>query len=415
MGGGLTTPQLVAAVSNAGGLGILGATGFSSSEQLRKQIHQIKSLISDRNTLFGINFLLVEHSPMKEGLAIEKLQQVQKVLDVFRKDLGIQPHLNQHENIDAATTTLPQLPSNLIPSKTSSISELIDIVFEEAVPVLSFGLGIPSRKYVQEAHSLGMKVTAMATTVDEALSLRDIGVDAIVAQGSEAGGHRSTFEVKRKEEGDHDDTHHYDNNKELPLVGTLALVPQVVDALKRLEEESATPAPLVIAAGGIMDGRGIAASLSLGAQAVQLGTRFLVATESGAFPGYKELLLKAKETDTTITRAFTGMPARCIKNYFIDKFDKSKVNPLPWPIQDKAADDIYEAAKKKGNSQYAPSYAGQGLRLLEKKKRRNEQQHQQQKEQGQRNQQQSAKEIVEELVIETIATINAIINLISRI
>lgn len=140
-----------------------------------------------------------------------------------------------------------------------------------------------------------------------------------------AGGHRSTFKLPK-------------GDAEVPLVGTLALVPQVVDTVKDIP---------VIAAGGIMDGRGIAASLALGAQGVQLGTRFLVATESGAFSSYKESLLNAKETDTIITRAFTGRPARCIKNTFVSDFDKSGISPLPWPLQDIVADDIYNAAKSR--------------------------------------------------------------------
>jgi len=225
-------------------------------------------------------------------------------------------------------------------------------------------------------------------------------------------GYRSTFKVK-KENGREEKVNDrdYGNINELPLIGTLALVPQVVDALRK-EESAKVPLLPVIAAGGIMDGRGIAACLALGAQGVHLGTRFLVANESGAISSYKKLLLNARETDTVITRAFTGMPARCIKNEFAEEFDKSQVYPLPWPIQDMVADDIYSATKKVDNYQYAPTYAGQGLRLFGKEKPRTLMEKQQEKNTNQRLQ--SAKEIMEELVRETICTIRNLTGHISK-
>ncbi|MES4785402.1 MAG: hypothetical protein C4294_05795 [Nitrospiraceae bacterium] len=135
----------------------------------------------------------------------------------------------------------------------------------------------------------------MVTTVAEAKQVVDGGVDAVVAQGAEAGGHRSTFVL--------------DPQGEVPLIGTFARVSQVVDAVS-------VP---VVAAGGIADGHGLVAALALGAAGVQLGARFLVARESGIFPSYQDRLLSATEADTVVTRAFTGRPARSLRNRFVEQ------------------------------------------------------------------------------------------------
>jgi nitronate monooxygenase len=135
-----------------------------------------------------------------------------------------------------------------------------------------------------------------------------------------------------------------------------------------------------------MDGRGIAAALALGAQGVSLGTRFLIANESGAFQAYKQRLLQATEADTLVTKAYTGRPARGVRNRFITEFEKAGIRPLPWPLQSIVADDIYRQAELKNNADYYPVLAGQGLRLL-------------------KQEQASAVEIVEELVRETVQVI----------
>jgi len=203
----------------------------------------------------------------------------------------------------------------------------------------------------------------MITTVEEALMVAKNGTDIIVAQGSEKDGHRSTFNV--------------DPERDLPLIGTMALIPQVVDALKKEGKEELP----VIAAGGIADGRGLLAALALGASGALIGTRFLVARESGAFQAYQERLLSSIETDTTITRVFTGRPARGIYNRFMEGYLKSDLEPLAWPFQGLAADDIYQYSQTHNNADYFPLLAGQELRLLKSG--------------------QSATEIVEEIVSET--------------
>ncbi|MER3423252.1 MAG: nitronate monooxygenase [Nitrospiraceae bacterium] len=263
----LFTPELVAAVSNAGGLGVLGAARLAPDE-LRQAIRAIRALTDQP---FGVNFLLAppEHNR-------QDVKMVQRILDRFRHELALPDGSDQ--------VTLP--PSRL--------AQQMQVVFDERVPVLSIGLGDP-RHWIAAAHTAGARVIAMVTTVAEAKQVVDGGVDAVVAQGAEAGGHRSTFVL--------------DPQGEVPLIGTFARVSQVVDAVS-------VP---VVAAGGIADGHGLVAALALGAAGVQLGARFLVARESGIFPSYQDRLLSATEADTVVTRAFTGRPARSLRNRFVEQ------------------------------------------------------------------------------------------------
>lgn len=312
MAGGWTTPELVSGVSNAGGLGVL-AGAQMPPDRLQGNIRAVKAQ-TDRP--FGVNFLL---AGPEEGN--RDVTTVQRFLDRFRKELGLPPG---EEDL-----SLPPSP----------LAEQLEVVFEERVPVLSTGLGDPT-SLVEDAHAVGCRVMAMVTTVEEAVLVAEGGADVVVAQGAEAGGHRSTFE--------------FPPDGEVPLVGTLALVPQVVDAVD-------VP---VVAAGGIMDGRGLVAALALGAAGAQLGTRFLLAQESGAFPAYRERLLAAAETDTVITRAFTGRPARSVRNRLIEEYLQSGTDPLAWPLQRAAAGDIYQEAMSRGDADLFPLLAGQGLRML---------------------------------------------------
>jgi nitronate monooxygenase len=254
MAGGWTTPALVAAVCNAGGLGMLAAARLSL-EELHEQIEAVRRLTSRP---FGVNFLLAP--PDAPPSHIDAMQQA---LDVGRSKLGL-----------ARASRSLQLPA-------SQMAAQFDLVCRAKVPIVSFAMGDPG-PWVQRAKANGAFVMAMATTVDDAIRLQSSGVDAVVAQGSEAGGHRSSIEMP--------------SDAEPPLVGLMALVPQVVDSVR-------VP---VIAAGGIMDGRGVLAALALGAQAAQLGTRFLLATESGSFNAYRQRLVEAIETDTVVTRALTA-------------------------------------------------------------------------------------------------------------
>src|SRR5919201_535011 len=319
MAGGWTTPALVAAVCNAGGLGVL-AAARTSAEQLREAIRATRSL-TDRP--FGVNFQLAGPGPrpMHEDVAA-----AQRFFDRVREMLGL-PTASSESAV--AELSLPPSP----------LEEQLELAFEARVPVLSVALGDPG-PLVERAHAAGARVAAAVTTVEEARRVVDQGVDVIVAQGAEAGGHRSTFDVGLQ--------------GEVPLVGTFALVPQVVDAVR-------VP---VVAAGGVMDGRGLVAALALGAAGVQLGTRFLIARESGAFPAYRERLLAATEVDTVVTHALTGRPARALRNRLLDEYLHAGPAPLGWIFQAVAADDIYRTASARGDAEWMPLLAGQGLRLL---------------------------------------------------
>jgi len=311
MAGGWTTPALVAAVCNAGGLGILAAARLSV-EQLQEQIEAVRRLTPRP---FGVNFLLAPPDEFPSDL-----EAMQQVLNAGRSRLGL-----------AQAPTPPRLPA-------SPLAAQVDLVCSTKVPVVTFAMGDPA-PWIESLKASGAFVIAMATTVDDAVRLQSSGVDAIVAQGSEAGGHRSTIDTP--------------SDAELPLVGLMALVPPLVDAVH-------VP---VIAAGGIMDGRGVLAALVLGAQAVQLGTRFLLATESGTFHAYRQRLMEAVETDTVMTRSLTGRMARALRNDLIRTVEESGRPVLGWPYQALAAEDLYRAAIASDNAAWAPLLAGQGLRL----------------------------------------------------
>lgn len=303
---------MVAAVCNAGGLGVL-AGARVSPERLREDIRAVKEL-TDRP--FGVNFLI---APPGEGNP--DVESVQRFLDRFRERLNLPPG-----DTDVA---LPPSP----------LREQLEVVFEERAAVLSVALGDPG-DLVKRAHSERMLVSAMVTTVEEAVLVAERGVDVIVAQGAEAGGHRSTFELGP--------------DREAPLVGTMALVPQVVDAVD-------VP---VVAAGGIADGRGLLAALVLGAAGAQIGTRFLTARESGAHPAYRKQLLEAAETDTVVTHVFTGRPARGFRNRLAEEYLRDGPEPLGWMLHSAAAGDVYSASQAADSGDYSPLLAGQGLRML---------------------------------------------------
>lgn len=312
MAGGWTTPELVAAVSNAGGFGCLAGSGVPP-DRLREEIRAVRER-TDKP--FGVNFLLAPPGPGSRDVVA-----VQRFLDRIREELG-----------------LPSGETDLEVSPVA-LEDQLEVVFEERLPVLSLALGDPG-ELAERAHGQDMLVMSMVSTVEEAVRAAAGGADIVVAQGAEAGGHRSTLEP----EG------------EPPLVGTLALVPQVADAVG---------AP-VVAAGGIADGRGLVAVLALGASGVQMGTRFLLSRESGAHPAYRRRLLAATETDAVVTRAFTGRPARALRNRFVREYLSSGSEPLAWPLQRAAAADIYRASQSADNGDYSPLLAGQALRMLDK-------------------------------------------------
>jgi len=347
---GQTTPELVAAVSNAGGLGILGATRMTP-EKLLDAVRKIKMITTKP---YGVNLWLGPQERKKD----QDISSVQQFLDQkFRKPLGL----------PLKSVSLPECDNKNLPPP-SKLSEQLQIILEEKIPIASFAMGDPV-KYVDQIHSTGAKIISMVTNVEDAISVTKNGSDIVMAQGSEAGGHRSIFH--------NNDALDDDGYENIPLIGTMALVPQIVDALKKEIQARSIP---VVAAGGIADGRGLLAALALGASGIAIGTRFLVCRESGALQGYRERLLSSNETNTVVTKAFTGVPARVLSNTFVKEYAKSELEPLRWPLQRFVTNDIYENAQTKDDANYYPLYSGQGLRMLKRN--------------------QSAEEVVNEIMIQ---------------
>ena len=319
--GRIAGPELVAEVSRAGGFGILAGLG-QRADEIRRQIRRVREL-TDRP--FGVNLWLhrqLQPPRSPSDVPEEDIRRVQQALNPFRDRLGLPPTEQRPDPYPDA------------------IGEAIEVIIDERIPVWSIGLGNPEPSVVERCHRAGVLVMAMVCTVDDARKVAESGVDLIVAQGSEAGGHRSTWEKPA--------------SAAAANISTLALVPQVVDAV----------APPVIAAGGIADGRGVVAALALGAQAALLGTRFVATRESMAPPMVKRALLAASSADTQITDAFTGLYARAIRNRFVDDYEASGAPVLPSLLQSKAAEDVFAAAAKAGDPDYFPMMAGQSAGLL---------------------------------------------------
>lgn len=314
MAGGATTPELVAAVSNAGGLGTLGA-GYLSPHQLRDNIRAIKQLTE---APFAVNLFVTSET----SLSTENIDYMNHFLDRYREELG----MPESPEIDL---TLP------------SFSEQLAVIIEEQVPVFSCTFGIPSQSVIEILRDRGVVVIGTATTVKEARLLEDQQVDMIIAQGSEAGGHRGTF----------------NGDFAAANIGTMALVPQMIDQVD-------IP---VIATGGIMDARGTLAAMMLGAEAVQLGTAFLSCQESGIHPDHKAAILQSTDESTVITSAFSGKPARGIRNYMLQDFEAKHVSPLPYPVHNQLTKDIRREAKEQNNTGYMSLWAGQAASLSEEK------------------------------------------------
>jgi len=311
MAGGPSTPELAAAVSNAGGLGSL-AGGYSPPAIIREQIRATRALTTRP---FQVNLFVPE--PPRSAPSHEEIERAQRAVAPFRAEVGLAE---------------PGTPGPFPP-----FAEQLRVVLEERVPVFSFTFGALPAEDVQALSRAGLVVLGTATTVREARALEAAGVHAIVAQGGDAGAHRGTF-LGPPEHG---------------LTGTLALVPQLADAV-------ALP---IVAAGGIMDGRGIAAALALGARGVQLGTAFVPSPESGASRAHKDALLARADDDrTTLTRAFSGKPARALRNRFIEEMEGAPV--LPFPLQNAMTADLRREAAKAGKSDLLSLWAGQGAPLV---------------------------------------------------
>ncbi|PYI50484.1 NAD(P)H-dependent flavin oxidoreductase [Paenibacillus flagellatus] len=314
MAGGPTTPELVAAVSEAGGLGTLGAA-YMEPEAIREAVRAVRRLTAKP---FGVNVFVV---PMR---------------DDYSRYAEVQPHLDR---LGAPLGVAPRAGSEPLPTP-DRLERQFAVLLEEDVPVIGTAFGPLPEPLGRAARDAGRLVTTMVTAPEEARLAEAAGCDVLVAQGGDAGGHRGTFDVERHPYG--------------ALTGTFSLVPLIAD-------QASVP---VVAAGGVMDGRGLAAALMLGAQGAQLGTRFLTAAESGAHAAYQEALLAGRDDDTVVTRWFSGRPARGLRNRFVEEAERLGIEPLPFPSQNTATGPLRQAAAKRGDAGYMALWSGQARGML---------------------------------------------------
>ena len=319
--GTVAGPELAAEVSRAGGLGIVAGLSLPADE-LRRRIRRVREL-TDRP--FGVNLWL--HSELRPPIDVttipaDTITRIQTALNPFRQRLDIPPQ-----------TAGPAQPPSLVDAA-------FDVLIEERVPVFSAGIGLPDAAMVRRCHEIGTRVIAMVTTVQDARDAVAAGTDVVIAQGSEAGGHRSVGVKPARPES--------------VMVGTMALVPQIVDAVR-------VP---VVAAGGLADGRGLVATLALGGQGILLGTRFVATRESAAPEFYKKQLLEREAETTMVSDAFTGQYARMLRNRFAADYGASGAPVLPSLLQSAIAQDIYAASGARQDPEMLPLWAGQSVGLI---------------------------------------------------
>lgn len=309
---GASGPDMAREASLAGALGSLALAG-SSPDAVRQQIADMKAALGDRP--FSANFFILDPASPDPAVVAKAMAQIA----AYRAELG--------------------LPEQSIPNKwAEDFRAQFEALVEAAPPSASFTFGILSAEQSARLRAVGTRIVGTATTVAEARAWEAIGADAILAQGMEAGGHRGTF-LKPVEES---------------LIGIAALLPAI---------KAAVSVP-VIAAGGIMDGRGIAAILALGADAVQLGTAFLLAEESTISAPWRAELEARTADDVRLTRAFSGRYARGIENRFMREMRDRDIPP--YPIQNALTQELRAANAKAGRSDMLSLWAGQGVHAIRK-------------------------------------------------
>ena len=308
---GVTTPGLTTAVSNAGALGSHGCA-MHSPITLEKDLASIRRAT---NATYNINFF-VHPEP---GFDPKESEEMRVLLARPYAELGL------------------EVPEAKPPIPTFNQDHL-DVLLNTPPAVISFHFGLPAQEMVDKLKGVGCRLLACATTVEEARVLEGRGADAIIAQGYEAGGHRGTF-LSAYEAGN---------------IGTLALVPMVVDAVT-------VP---VIAAGGIVDGRGIAAAVMLGASGVQLGTAFLTCPEAATTTVHRNALTHRKGIMTALTTAFSGRPARGIENQFMREMASHEGTFPPFPIPNGLTGPLRQASAMANNPDFLPLWAGQAYPLI---------------------------------------------------
>lgn len=309
--GGASSVALTALVSEAGGLGSYGLYGYTA-ERIQDTIGLLRAA-TERP--FAVNLWL----PVGD--------------EVTPADVDLAPYLAVCADFYAeAGVAAPASPTSFLPDAQAQL----DAVLDAAPAVLSVVYGVPSTAVVERAHRRGIRVIGTATTVAEARALDAAGVDAIVASGAEAAGHRVSFLAAAEDS----------------LVGTIALVPQIVDAV-------AVP---VIAAGGIADRRGVAAAFALGASGVQVGTAFLRTRQSAVPEAHRRAITDAADTSTVLTRAMSGRLARGIPNRAVRTIEASGLI-APFPAQNWLTGAFRAPAAAAGNADLVSLWAGQAAPL----------------------------------------------------
>ncbi|TBU93967.1 NAD(P)H-dependent flavin oxidoreductase [Phytopseudomonas dryadis] len=311
---GTATPKLAAAVSNAGGLGSISIAAVDA-ETGRQMIRDTRGATRKP---FNVNVFCHQRSTADAALERAWLAHLQPYFAEF----GV---------------PAPAAIGDIYSSFHDDDAQL-EVLLEERPPIVSFHLGLPPQSRIDALKNAGITLLASATTLEEGRLLEQAGIDLIVAQGIEAGGHRGVFDPLRGDQG----------------IGTFALVRLLVSQLSRP----------VIAAGGIMDGAGIAAALTLGACAAQLGTAFVLCPESAANAGYRAMLGSERARVTQVTTVISGRPARGIRNRFMVEVGAAGHPPVPgFGIAYDAGKQLIAAAAQAGNHEFAAHWAGQGAAL----------------------------------------------------
>lgn len=310
MAGGVSVPQLAAAVCEAGGLGFL-AAGYKTADGMYQEIKQLRSLTSRP---FGVNLFMPQPEYAETGAVDVYAHQLAGEAAWYETELG-DPDSGRDDGYDAK----------------------LAVLLDNPVPVASFHFGVPAPEVLQSLRRAGTFTLVTATTPDEAVAVERAGADAVIVQGVEAGGHQGT----------HRDVPETDGS----ALGLLSLLAQVREAVSL---------PLV-AAGGIMRGSQIAAVLAAGASAAQLGTAFLATPESGAQAVHKEALTNPLFVRTELTRAFSGRPARGLVNRFLR--EHGPYAPAAYPEVHHLTSPLRKAAAKAGDAQGMALWAGQGHRM----------------------------------------------------
>ncbi len=332
--------ELVVAVSEAGGLGVLGGSGFTVDE-LREAIREIKA---QTDKPYGVDLLLPKYLDLGGRMDMKGVQELplKQVLETLPK-----AHLEWIRKIQEEMG-LPDVET-IVRMNTTTMrpQEAVKVCIEEKVPLFCAGLGNPGFM-VEEAHANGIKVLGITGNTKNARRMAQSGIDLLVAQGHEGGGHTGRS-------------------------GTMALLPQAIDA--------AAPLP-VLAAGGIGDGQGVAAALAMGCVGVWVGTRFIATNEGGALEVNKQRILQSTDEDTRVSTAYTGKTLRASYNKFHDLWDSSGLDPLSFPTQVLISSTLLASFIEANKTDFVGGLAGQISGLIKEIK--------------------PARQVLEEIVEETV-------------